>query len=164
VKEKGDFHIFETVNRIGEEVDEVLKRHSVEKYFEEILLLYSLIENLLKWSVFVKILWDRTAKKDLGKQELFKLRGFCRGLRFSDALNVGLSLGLVDFDLYEKIDEVRTERTDVTHQLWIYEHRGKPVELRKNLEMLRRASKELIKVAEKLGRKIGVERIYQIRL
>ena len=164
MKEKDNFNIIETVNKIGEEVEEILKRNNVAKYFEEILLLYSLIENVLKWSVFVKILWEKTEETELGEEELKKLRSFCRGLRFSDALNIGLSLKLIDFGLYKKIDEVRTERTDVTHQLWIYEHRRNPMELRKNLEMLEGASKELVKVAEKMGAEIGVERIYQIIL
>ena len=164
MKQKDDFNIVKIVNKIGEEVEKVLKSHNVEKYFEEIMLLYSLIENLLKWLVFVKIFWEKMGEKELDKEELGKLRPFCRQLRFYDALNIGLSMKLIDFNLYKKMDKVRKERTDVTHQLWIYEHRRNPLELRKTLEMLAGVAKELAKISARLTNQIGVEGIYKISL
>jgi hypothetical protein len=158
-----EFHIVEVVNRIGEEVERVLGSYTEEKYFEEIMLLYSLIENLLKWSLFVKIFWDRMDKEPNGK-ELTKLSSFCGDLSFYNALNMGLSLKLIDFTLYNKMDKVRLERNDIIHQLWIYDHRSNPVVLRKTLEKLATVAKQLTSVVSQLTNEIGVEGIYKLKL
>lgn len=160
---QNDFDIVKTVNEIGEEVEQVLESHNEKKYFEEIMLLYSLIENLLKWLIFVKAIWEIEEEKH-ADEEWSKLYSFCGGLNFYTALNIGLSLKLIGFNLYKKIDKVRKERNDVAHQLWIYEHRRNPLELRKTLEMLTRIAKQLAKILEKLTNEIGVEEVYKLRL
>jgi len=164
MKQKDDFNIVKVVNEIGKEVSQVLKHNNEEKYFEEIMLLYSLIENLLKWTVFMKISWDRRGDKELSRKDLDNLRYFCKQLRFYDALNIGLFVELIGLNLYKEIDKVKEERTDVTHQLWIYEHRRDPVELRKTLEMLAGVASKLVKISESLGKEIGGTEIYKRRL
>jgi hypothetical protein len=163
-RNRKDPDVAKVVNEIGYEVEQVLKSHNEEKYFEEIILLYSLIENLLKFSVFVKIFWGKVAEKELSKEEAVKLSGFCWRLSFYDALNIGLSLDVIDFDLYKAIEKVKDERNDVIHQLWIYEHRRNPVELKKQLEMLARVGKQLAAISARLTNQIGVEELLKIRL
>jgi len=42
-------NITQTINDIAEEINSVLNSRNKEKYFEKIILLYSFIENGLKW-------------------------------------------------------------------------------------------------------------------
>lgn len=157
------FNIVRTVNDIGEEVDLVLESRNKEKYFEGIVLLYSFIENLLKWLIFVKIIWGKSDRV-LHPDEVEKLRSFCRRLDFFTALNAGLSLDLIDLSLYRRIDRVRRERNDLIHQLWIYDNRRNSVILRKILERLARVARRMAEVMEQLTSVIGVEDIYEIAL
>jgi len=157
------FNIVQTVNDIGEEVDSVLELRNKGKYFEEIVLLYSLIENLLKWSVFMKIIWGKSDRQ-LHPDEVDKLRSFCRRLDFRTALNTGLSLDLIDLSLYKRMNRIRKERNDVIHQLWIYDNRRNWVILRRTLERLARVAREMAKVTNHLTDEIGIEEIYKIAL
>lgn len=141
-----------------------MESRNKEKYFEEIILLYSLIENLLKWSVFVKIFREKIDEKELSKEELITLSDSCRKLTFYNALNISLFVKLTDFNLYKKIDKVRNERNNVIHQLWIYDHRRNPLVLRKTLKMLAGVAKQLASTANRLTDEIGVEEIYKISL
>ena len=115
--------ITQVINEIAEEINSVLNSCNKEKYFEEIVLLYSFIENLLKWLVFVKILWRKTGE-ELTREEVNKLESFCKRLNFYNALNVAYSIDLIDSNLYRGIDAVREERNDVIHQFYIYTHRN----------------------------------------
>lgn len=157
------FNIVQTINQIGEEVDSVLESRNKEKYFEAIILLYSLIENLLKWLLFIKIIW-RKSDRLLHEEEVEKLRSFCRTSDFYTALNTSLSLDLINVNLYKKIDKVRRERNDVIHQLWIYKNRRNSLVLRKTLERLTRVARQLAKTTSELTDEIGLEQIYEIAL
>lgn len=169
------FDIVRIVNGIGEEVELVLKSHNEEKYFEEIMLLNSLIENLLKWSAFVKILWERGKEIKLHKSveekrlqqmldEVEKLGSFYKRLDFYSALNIGLSINLIGFNLYKRIDKVRIERNNVTHQLWIYGNRRNSLVLRKTLERLAGVARQLARITDQLTDEIGVEEVYKMSL
>ena len=164
MKKKDDFHIVKVVNEIVKEVGMVMVQNNEEKYFEGIILLYSLIEHLLKWVVYTKISDDRRGDEELTKKDLDDFRYFCTQMRFYDALKIALFVELLDLNLYKEIDKVRKERTDVTHQLWVYEHRRKPVELRKTLEMLTEVTGKLIEVCTSLSIEIGGKEIYRARL
>lgn len=162
-----DFNIFDSVNEIGKEVEEVLESRKEERYFEEIMLLYSLIENLLKWLVFVEVSRSRNWwEGELSKEDVDNFRQFCRQLRFYDALNIGLFIKLIPFKLYKEIDKVKKERIDVTHQLWIYQNRKEPVKLRENLEMLVGVAKELAWITQGSVNEVDVDvdEIEKIRL
>jgi hypothetical protein len=164
-EQKGDFDIVKTVNEIGREVGEILESSREEKYFEEIMLLYSLIENLLKWLIFVEICRGKNWGEDeLNKKDIGNLRHFCGQLRFYDALNVGLSIHLISVELYGEMEKVRKERSDVTHQLWIYQHRREPIKLRKDLEMLVGVAKKLAGVTERIINEVDTYEVQKMRL
>jgi len=152
------------INAIAEEVNAVLNNRIKEKYFEEVVLLYSFIENLLKWLVFVKTTWDKCSNKTLTTEEIRRIRSFCKSLNFYSALNIAFSINLIDFGLYAKIDTIREERNNIVHQFWIYGHRGNFLTLRKRLEMLARATNQLVGIFNKLTEKVGVEEVYELFL
>ena len=163
------FNIVEIINGIGEEVESVLETRNKEKYFEEIMLLYSLVENLLKWLIFMKAIWGRTQKGvDISQKAYLgawgKLEDFCRNLSFYYALNIGLALDAIDPTLYKKLDQVRKERNDISHQLWILSKRQNKLVLRKNLEKLANVTKQLCQVTQQLTDQMGVEEIYTFKL
>lgn len=165
--DREDIDIEKMVNEVGYEVEKVLKSHNEEKYFEEIIVLYNLIENLLKYSVFLKIFREKINEEGLSREELLKMSGFCWRLGFHDALNIGLCVGVIEFGLYKRIEKVKKERNDVIHQLWIYEHRRDAVELRGRLEMLARVEKQVAGITAQLAAEITaeglVERLLKIR-
>jgi len=156
-------NITQTINDIAEEINSVLNSRNKEKYFEKIILLYSFIENVLKWLVFIEILWEK-ADKELPQEEVDKLRSFCVELSFYNALNIALSINLIDFKLYKRINAIRKERNNVIHQFWIYRQRNNLLVLRKKLEKLARVSNQLVGIFNQLTQEIGVEEIYEIFL
>lgn len=164
---KEDIDIKKVANEVVYEVEEVLKSHNEEKYFEEIIVLYNLIENLLKYTVFLKIFREKINEEGLSKEELLKMSGFCWRLGFHDALNIGMCVGVIEFGLYMRIEKVKKERNDVIHQLWIYEHRRDATELRGRLEMLARVGRQVAGITEELADEITaeglVERLLKIR-
>lgn len=150
-------------SEIAEETNSILNERCTERYFEQIVLLYSFIENLLKWLVFIKILWDKTEKGSIVKQ-LGKVKKFCKRLTFINALNMAYSIDLIDFKLYEKLDSIREERNDIVHQLWIYTHRDNKLVLRKKLEKLAHTANKLVGIFNKLTDEIGVDDVYDMFL
>jgi len=159
----GEFDIVEAINSIGEEIESVLQSRDKEKYFQSIILLYSLIENVLIWSVFVKAVWEKS-REQLSAEQMNRLHSFCQRLNFYTALNMALFMDLIDFGLYRRIDAIRNERNDVVHQLWLYAHRQDPFVLRKRLEKLARIASGLAKIVEQLTDEIGVDDIRKIIL
>jgi len=63
-------NIVDVLSQIADEVNWTPNERKKEKYFQCIVLLYSLTENLLKWLIFVKVLWDRSASLSLAKEGL----------------------------------------------------------------------------------------------
>jgi len=155
--------ITQAINDIAEEINSVLNNRNKEKYFQGIILLYSFIENILKWLVFVKILWEK-ADKELPEEEVNSLQSFCKKLSFYNALNIALSIDLIDFRLYKRINAIREERNNVIHQFWIYRQRNNLLVLRKKLEKLARVSNQLVGIFNQLTQEIGIEEIYEIFL
>lgn len=160
-KPKGD--ITDIISSIGEEINSVLNTSREEQYFYGIILLYSLIENLLKWLVYLKILWDKSRKK-MSVEEAREIQSFCKGLTFYEVLRIGISTDVINFRLYKEIDNVRSERNDVVHQLWIYEQRKNFLVLRKKLEEFSRIANELIGIFNRLTGEITVDEVYEIFL
>ncbi|SRR5713226_1311646 len=128
-------NIVDAINDISGEINDVLNSRKTQRYFDEIVLLYSFIENILKWLVFVKLLWDKS-NKVLGKDETKSIGKFCKNLTFFNAQQLALSIGVIDWALFRRIDAIRTERNKVVHLFWLYEHRGNRLVLRKKLEKL----------------------------
>jgi len=163
IKESGVYDIRQPISEIANEVNSVLDNRKKERYFEKIVLLYSFIENLLKWLVFVKTIWDK-CEKELADAEADRLRSFCKRLNFYEASNVALSIDLIDFNLYREIDAIREERNNIIHQLWIYSHRDNFLALRKRLEKLAKVANRLVEILNQLTEEVGIEEVYQIFL
>jgi hypothetical protein len=158
--------IAQAINDVAEEINTVLNDCIKERYFEEIILLYSFIEYLLKWLLSVKILWEKSRKSDseLRNKEVSIILAYVKRLNFYGAMNVALSIDLIDFDLYKKIDAIRRERNDLVHQFWIYTHRNDLSRLRKKLEKLARTANLLVGIFNQLTEEIGVDEVYEIFL
>ncbi len=86
--------IVEAINDISDEINRILNDRQTDKYFDGIVLLYSFIENLLKWLVFVKLLWDKSSK-ELSAQETKAIAHFCKNLTLFSAQQMALSIAIV---------------------------------------------------------------------
>jgi len=161
----GHVDIRDVINKTAEEVNAVLDGRIEEKYFDNIVLLYSFIENLLKWSIYVRIHWEKSKLvKEMSKKEFDRVEQFCRNLHFYNSLQIALLIDLVDFDLYQRIDKVRCDRNDIIHQLWMYAHRSDLKELRTHLENLAGVANELVGLCNRLTQEIGVDEVWQMAL
>jgi hypothetical protein len=161
MKRRSPDNVADAINKIGDHVDEVLQSKQTQRYFESIVLLYSLIEDVLRWMVMLQLLWDRS-KKTLSKHEIDEIRGFSRDLNFFNATRAALAVGLIDTQLQGRIDAVRRERNDILHQAWLYERRSDGRVLRKKLEKVATLTSDLIGVVNKLVKKIGVDEAWEI--
>lgn len=155
--------ITEVINEIADDINSILNDCEKERYFECIVLLYSFIENLLKWLVFIKLLWEKF-DKTLRKEEIEIIRLLAKDLRFYDVLRISYSIKLIDFKLFKRLDEIRKERNNVVHQFWLYTHRKDRRVLRKKLEKLALTANSLIGVFNELTEEIGVDEVYEIFL
>lgn len=154
--------ITETINNIADEIDSVLNDRKTEKYFDGIVLLYSFIENLLKWLVFVKLLWE--ANRVLTDEETKTLQQFCKRLTFYNAQHIAFSVSIIDWRLFKRIDAIRQERNDVLHQFWLYAHRSNNLVLRKKLEKVAGVASALVESFNNLTQEIGLDEVYEIIL
>jgi hypothetical protein len=155
--------ITEPVDEIAEEINAILNDCQKEKYFYGIVLLYSFIENLLKWLVFVTLLWDKSVR-DLREEEVTAVQQYCKRLTFYNAQQIALAVDVIDWRLFRRIDAIRTERNDVVHQFWLYTHRGNRLVLRKKLEKLARVANDLVGQFNSLTEEIEVDETYEIFL
>jgi hypothetical protein len=153
--------ISDSINTIAGQVNDVLNSKFREKYFESIIVLYSLLEGVLRWLIFLKLLWDRANKK-FSEGETDSLREFVRNLNFYNCIRVAHSLFLIDYQLMNQIDSLRKERNDVVHQAWLYDHRTDYRVLRKKLERIARISSNLVGAVNKLVKKVGVDEAYEV--
>lgn len=154
-----------TINQIGEEVDNSLENNYSENYFYLVLLLYSLTENFLKWLIATKILWDETCKQVdaelIGNQyvvDFETIRSCAKKLSFNSAIEQAHFLGLIGVRLRSRLHKIRINRNDYAHELWIIAERNNPVVIRKELEYLANTVHKLIRVFNKLVyAQIGVD-------
>ena len=154
--------ITDAINAVADEVNTILDDRSKERYFAGLILLYSLIENLVKWMVFVKLLWE--FNRELSNREILNHRIFCKRLSFYNALQISFSIGLFDWKFFKRLDGIRIERNDVIHQLWLYTHRGDYRVLRKKLEKVARVTDQLLDVFNALTEIVGVDEVYELFL
>ena len=63
------------LNLLINEVNKCLNNKAKTRYFQNIALLYSFQENILKWLVFVKLIWDKS-ENELEKEEMNKMGTF----------------------------------------------------------------------------------------
>ena len=160
--------ITQPINEIADEINSVLHNRKKDRYFEKIVLLYSFIENILKWLVFVKLVWERCCSNESVKlsgaeldEQANRVESFSRSLSFYHATNLAYSVALINYDLYRRIEHVRKQRNNIVHQFWLYSHRNDFSELRKTLKELAKVAKQLVGVLDRLSEEIGVDSVYQ---
>jgi len=151
------------INEIADEINVVLNDRKKDKYFESVTLLYSFIENVLKWLVYSNALWQMS-QKAIPVKGVRAVRVSGKRLSFYQASNSAYLAGLMDFDLFKRIESVREERNKVIHQFWTYEHRGNRSVMRKKLEKLANTANQLVGIFNKLTKEIGVDEVYELSL
>ena len=113
------------IDEIGVQVDHALARGQRSKYPYLALLLYSLIENFLKWLVATKVLWDETGKQteaelngSIYTVDWDKIRKRAAGLKFNEAIDLAYDLRLIGVRLQKRLHKDRLKRNDLVHELW----------------------------------------------
>lgn len=154
---------------IGNNLNRVLSEKKESEYFENIVLNYGLIENLLKYNVFLKITWDQTAfdiDNSVDKKESMRkfnmMCDYCEKLSFFQAGELAIAINLIDCSLYDRITKIRKERNDIIHQYWIYKHKSDPKILISILKETIGVSYELIKIFNKLVEEINSMGVFDI--
>ena len=94
--------------------------------------------------------------------EIEQLRQYCNQLSLYQLLNLGLSVDLLSYSLFRKLDAVRIERNQLVHQYWLYRHKGKTHILRKKLEKLARVVNALVGKFNDLIEETGMDESYGI--
>lgn len=148
------------VNALGDQINAVLNRKKKARYFESIALLHSFIEDLLKWLVFIQIVWNKSGKGVMPDGELEQLRQYCNQLSLYQLLNTGLSVDLLTYSLFRRLDDIRVERNQLVHQYWLYAHKGKAHILRKKLEKLAGVASTLVGKLNELVEETGMDESY----
>jgi len=154
------FNLIDEINKVAEEINNILNEKRKDRYFEGIIVLYTFIENILTWLVFLQILWHKAAKTEMHSKEVLKLKNYCNQLSFYSLLALGLAVDLLDYDLYKKIDDARKERNQIVHQYWLYIHKGRKAVFRKKLEKLARIANLLVGKLNNLVEETGVDDTY----
>jgi len=77
-------------------------------------LLYSFIENLLICLVYVKLLWDRAARR-VSKKGVVIIWDYCNQLSFHSALQLAFAVHLLDSRSFDRVNAVKLERHRVVH-------------------------------------------------
>ncbi len=154
--------LLDEVNKLAAYINTVLNRKRKTQYFESIALLHSFIEDLLKWLVFIQILWNKSKKGAIPDGEFEQLKQYCNQLSFYQLLNTGLCIDLLTHSLFRRLDQVRLERNQLVHQYWLYVHKGKAHILRKKLEKLAGVASTLVGKLNSLVEKTGIDESYGI--
>lgn len=141
------------INTVANEINAILNSKQKERYFEGIATVHSFIEDVLKWLVFTQMVWNRCGEEwpPMAEGEVEQIRRYCNQLNFYSLLNTGLAIGVLSFDLFRRLDAIRTERNSLVHQYWLYIHKGKRLIFRKKLEKLAGAASELVGCFNKLA-------------
>jgi hypothetical protein len=156
-----EYKLTNAVERVEKDVRTILSRRMSPRYFEGIILMYSLIENIVKWIVFLKLVWVK-CDRVLPAPEVESLKGFCNQQDFYSALNLALSTDLIKYSLFRRIDEIRKERNDIVHQCYLFTHRRNSRILRAKLEKLVSIADDLFVVFNNLVQETGADDSYDI--
>jgi len=155
------YKLTNAVTRVENDVKAILARRQSARYFEGIVLMYSLIENILRWLVFLKVVWDKSDRV-IPSPELESLKQFCNQQDFHSALNTALAIGLLKHSLFRKVDRIRVERNDALHQFYLFIHRRNNRVLRAKLTRLLTVAEELFGVFNALVIETGADDSYGI--
>jgi hypothetical protein len=161
MSKRREYKLTSAVERVEKDIRNILSRRKSTRYFEGIVLMYSLIENVLKWLVFLNILWDK-CQGVLSQRETESLKQFCNQQDFYSALNLALVTGLIKHSLFRRIDQMRKERNDIVHQCYLFTHRRNQRVLRAKLEKLVNIADDLFVVFNALVEKTGADDSYDV--
>lgn len=158
-------NIIETINQIGTEIDQLMEKNDSNEFFKQSILLYSLTENLLRFLVATKICWVESCKQidelDKGKEyevDFKAIRYKAKNYTFSASIEKAKALNLISNDLKNKLHELRKERNDLIHELYLFQQRNNLEFMRKNFTKIKSIVIELISIFEKLiFEEIGVD-------
>ncbi len=146
------------INSVANEINSILELKQEDRYFEGIAIVHSFVENLLKWLVFTQIVWNRSREDRplMAPGEVEQIKDYCNRLNFYSLLNEGLNAGLLTFDVFNRLNDIRTDRNSFIHQYWLYLHKGNRLIFRKKLEKLAGAGSDLVGCFNRLSDEIGV--------
>jgi hypothetical protein len=161
MRKRREYKLTSAVERVEEDVRAILRKRQSTRYFEGIVLVYSLLENVLKWLVFLKLVWDK-CDRVLPKREFDFLKQFVNQQDFSSTLNLAFVSGLIRYSLFQRIDKIRKERNDLIHQCYLFTHKRNPRVLRAKLERLVRIADDLFMVFNNLIEETGADDSYDI--
>lgn len=155
------YKLTKAIDRIEEDVRKILSRRQSTRYFKGIILMYSLIENILKWLVCLKIIWDKSDRV-LHDRELESIKQFCSKQDFYGALNLAYAKGLFKHSLFAQVDKVRLERNGLVHQFYLFIHRRNNRVLRAKLQRLVAVADKIFEVFNALVIETGADDSYSI--
>jgi hypothetical protein len=156
-RQKRRLKLTDEIKSLAKEIKAILDSKQEDRYFEGIAIIHSFIEDVLKWLVFTKIIWNKSQGPEgiMATGEVEQIRDYCNQLNFYPLLNLGLSVGLFDFKLFERINNIRSDRNSLVHQYWLYIHKGKRQIFREKLEKLSGVANALIASFNQLSEEIG---------
>jgi len=153
--------IIEVVNKIGADVELSLSRNDPSELFKNTVLLYSLTENFLKFIVATNMAWNESNKQaedvtygvDFGS-----IRRTAKNANFAETIKKAEALQLISPDLRKRLDNLRKERNDFIHELYLYQNIDDTQAQRTNLLQVRAIMMELVPIFEHLlFEEIGVD-------
>lgn len=145
------------INSLSAEIELILSLKQEDRYFEGIAIIHSFIEDIMKWLVFTQIVWNKSRNpvRNMAPGEVEQIRGYCNQLNFNALLNVGLAVDLLDFNLFNQLNSIRSERNTVVHQYWLYTHKGDRDIFRVKLEDLAGVVQKLVECLNRLVNEAG---------
>ena len=152
---KKAFHLANEINLVVEEVNEILNSKNKDRYFEGIAILHSFIEDMLKWLVITQMLRNHSTNVP-PPEEVRQINNYCHSFNFFSLLKIGLSVGLLDGKLFEKLSDILAERNELVRQYGLYIHNGKRQIFRKKLEKLSRVANVLVSIFNEQVEDIGI--------
>lgn len=166
----GEPGIPEIITDMANDLITILDENIESKYLESIVLNYSFIENILKYTVFLKITYDfardQVDKKKEPDENSGKfgdhMKSFCQGMSFYQAQNIALAEGLIDLPLCKKINKIRSDRNNTVHQFWLYSRRKNSKDMRTELNATIDVTIELAMISTNLIKEIGIPEICNI--
>lgn len=154
--------ITDAINEVIADINAILDEERKEQYLEGIILLYGLIENILKVALYYRMILDRIDKlateevDDDAISEIEKVFEFIKGLDLYKTLRFALSVKLIDYTFFCELDKIRKNRNNVAHQLWLLENRKNKEDLRKELEYVATKTSRLVGILNKLIEEVGL--------
>jgi hypothetical protein len=122
------------------EVKGFIENNEESKFYESIIIQYSLIESTLKYMVFLQMALNlgllhlrmKTSQEDF-HFKMDELKLYCQNLSFYQAQHLALYSNVINEELYKEIDKIRIERNDWIHQCWLLQLTSTPDKLKKDL-------------------------------